>query len=444
MTGKDSAVEAGEIRPFWRDPSAWSRIADVVAILAVVSLPWSTSLLSIFLVIWILVVAPSIDVRAFMRSLKRPVCALPIALFALAVVGTLWSQAPWNARMYYVGPTAKLVVLPLLIFHFERSPAGLKVFAAFLTSCTLLLVLSWSMYAFPAWASHVQNSLGMRPSGYAGLPVKNYITQSQEFVVCAFGCAIATLIAWKHGRKLVGTCLALLGAGFLANPLFVVSARTALVTVPVVALVLTARCLSRRAAILVMILMTAFIMIFWTYSPYFRTRLGDIRAGYEQSVGESTINSSGLRLEFWQKSLEFLREAPLIGHGTGSVRGLFERAAIGKTGLAAEAVSNPHNQTLYFGIQWGSLGIALLFAMWGAHYWMFHGNGWGSWLGTLVVVQNIVGSVFNSHLSDFVEGWIYVIGVGIAGGMLRSGFDGDWRAETVNRFRPLSRSHCSK
>ena len=116
MTGQDSAVEAGEIRPFWRDPSAWSRIADVVAILAVVSLPWSTSLLSIFLVIWILVVAPSIDVRAFMRSLKRPVCALPIALFALAVVGTLWSQAPWNARMYYVGPTAKLVVLPLLIF----------------------------------------------------------------------------------------------------------------------------------------------------------------------------------------------------------------------------------------------------------------------------------------------------------------------------------------
>jgi len=28
-----------------------------------------------------------------------------------------------------------------------------------------------------------------------------------------------------------------------------------------------------------------------------------------------------------------------------------------------------------------------------------------------------VSSLFNSHLFDFVEGWMYVLGVGIAGGM---------------------------
>jgi len=33
-------------------------------------------------------------------------------------------------------------------------------------------------------------------------------------------------------------------------------------------------------------------------------------------------------------------------------------------------------------------------------------------------VQNIVGSAFNSHLFDFLQGWIYVIGVGVAGGMV--------------------------
>jgi O-antigen ligase len=33
-----------------------------------------------------------------------------------------------------------------------------------------------------------------------------------------------------------------------------------------------------------------------------------------------------------------------------------------------------------------------------------------------------VGSLFNSHLFDFTHGWGYVIGVGIAGGvMLRNG-----------------------
>jgi len=40
------------------------------------------------------------------------------------------------------------------------------------------------------------------------------------------------------------------------------------------------------------------------------------------------------------------------------------------------------------------------------------------WVGLVVVVQNIVGSVFNSHLFDFAQGWVYVLGVGVAGGMV--------------------------
>jgi O-antigen ligase len=38
-------------------------------------------------------------------------------------------------------------------------------------------------------------------------------------------------------------------------------------------------------------------------------------------------------------------------------------------------------------------------------------------IGLLVVVQNILTSLFNSHLFDFHEGWMYVLGVGVAGGM---------------------------
>jgi hypothetical protein len=35
-----------------------------------------------------------------------------------------------------------------------------------------------------------------------------------------------------------------------------------------------------------------------------------------------------------------------------------------------------------------------------------------------VVVQNVFTSLFNSHLFDFHEGWMYVLGVGVAGGMV--------------------------
>ncbi len=55
--------------------------------------------------------------------------------------------------------------------------------------------------------------------------------------------------------------------------------------------------------------------------------------------------------------------------------------------------------------------------MWVAHLFLFRGNDLAAWIGLVIVTQNIIGSLFNSHLFDFVQGWVYVIGVGVAGGM---------------------------
>ena len=134
--------------------------------------------------------------------------------------------------------------------------------------------------------------------------------------------------------------------------------------------------------------------------------------------GEPT--SIGLRLEFWRKSLGFFAEAPIKGHGTGSTRGLFEQVATpsGQYLASAEVIGNPHNQTLNVAVQWGVIGIVVLYAIWILHLLLFRGDGLAYWIGLLVVVQNIFTSLFNSHLFDFHEGWMYVIGVGVAGGMV--------------------------
>jgi hypothetical protein len=86
--------------------------------------------------------------------------------------------------------------------------------------------------------------------------------------------------------------------------------------------------------------------------------------------------------------------------------------------MSALASHNPHNQILAVGIQLGAVGIAVLLAMWAAHLVLFRSGSFAAWTGLVVVVQNIVGSLFNSHLFDFTQGWAYVIGVGIAGGIV--------------------------
>jgi O-antigen ligase len=154
----------------------------------------------------------------------------------------------------------------------------------------------------------------------------------------------------------------------------------------------------------------------WSTSAYQRQRIADIATEY-QDYESNTVASTAQRLEFWRKSAGFFADAPWFGHGTGSTRALFEHDAVGRTGLSAEVTGNPHNQTLNVAVQWGLVGVIVLYAMWLSHFRLFRAEGLAAWIGLVIVAQNIVSSLFNSHLFDFHEGWIYVLGVGIVGGM---------------------------
>jgi O-antigen ligase len=394
----------------WRDPAAWSTTVDVFAILIAVTLPWSTSAVSIFGACLLISMAPFLDVRSFLQSLKRPVCALPIALFVLATVGTLWSEAPWGARLYAIGPTVKLLVLPVLLYHFERSSRGMWVWISFLVSCALLMGLSWIVLLAPG----LKVTSTMSP----GVPVKNYIDQSQEFALCMFALAPLALTCFDRRRlALAGISVALI-LGFFVNMMFVVSARTALVYMPALLVMFAMLYLGRRATVLMFAGAAVAAMLVWWASPYIRERVKAVVVEYQNYHEENAVTSTGERLEFWRKSLKFFAAAPLFGNGTGSTRQLFERDAIGQSGVSAEVIGNPHNQTLNVAVQWGLLGSVILYAMWFFHLSLFRGTSLEAWVGLLVVVQNMISSLFNSHLFDFHEGWMYVLGVGVAGGMV--------------------------
>lgn len=397
-----------------RSPAAWSETVDLFAILTAASLPWSTSLAAIFNVAMLLCMVPFLDVRDFLRSLKRPICALPIALFLLALVGTLWSEASWGARFYAVNPTTKLLVLPVLIYHFQRSSRGHLVFISFLVSCALLSVMSWLVFLHPTLSLKPPDEPNSR-----GIFVKNYIDQSQEFTLCAVALAFPIVKLLQQKRVWLAALLAAVALSFFVNMAFVVISRTALVTIPIMLAVFGLLHLKWRSVLIIFAALAALAALTWKTSSTLHNTIETFSVQYELYKDKGIPTSIGLRLEFWRKSLAFFAEAPLVGHGTGSTRGLFEQAATGGPNQASnEVIGNPHNQTLNVAVQWGVVGIIILYAMWPVHLLLFRGDALASWIGLLVVVQNVFTSLFNSHLFDFHEGWMYVIGVGVAGGMV--------------------------
>lgn len=386
------------------------RAADWLAVAVAVSLPWSTSATGIFAAIWMVVLILVLDWRELGGIVATPTGGLPVLLVLLGAAGMLWAEVSWHARFDGLTSFLKLLAIPLLFIQFRHSERGLFVFAGFLVACVSVLVIG---------------TLGEFVPGFSFIPmhvdhvvVKNPATQSGEFVLCVFGLLYLGFEFFERRRWLWLSACMIAGLGMLANMLFVATGRTALVVAPVLLALFAVKRLRPRGRTVLAICALAFGALAWFSSPYLRARTIEIWTDYQKYEKTDERNSSGERVEFWKKSFEFVREAPVIGNGTGSIHSLFAAAAARQTGAAAVAASNPHNQTLAVAIQIGTIGAAVLWGMWIAHFLMFRGPGLAAWIGIAVVTQNIVGSLFNSHLFDFDQGWIYVFGAGVAGGIV--------------------------
>lgn len=385
------------------------RAADWLAVAVAVSLPWSTSATGILVAAWAIALVPVLDWRELRDVVRSPAGGLPVLLVLLGVAGMLWADVNWHERWDGLTSFIKLLTIPLLFVQFRQSERGLWVVAAYAASCIVLLSLSWAILIF--------SKVAFLSAAYSGAPVKNGPTQSGEFVTCIFGLLYLSAECLERRRWYWLFGISAVIAAMFANIVYVATGRTALVTALVLLAVFAAKQLRPRGIIILTIVALAIGSLAWSSSPYLRERTTQIWTDYQKYEATDQRNSSGERVEFWKKSIEFVRAAPLIGHGTGSIHSLFTASSIGKTGAAGVASTNPHNQTFAVAIQLGMVGAVVLWAMWIAHLLLFRGNGLAAWIGLVMVVQNIVGSLFNSHIFDFVQGWVYVFGVGVAGGM---------------------------
>jgi O-antigen ligase len=384
------------------------QVADGLVAAVAVSLPWSTSATAVLIVLWLIAFVPTIDGAALRREVLSPAGGLPILLWVAGAVGMLWADVSWSERLAGLNGFHKLLLIPLLLAHCRRSAHGHWAIIGFLASSMVLLALSWALVLTPG--------LTWRGRGSAGVPVKDYILQSEIFAICAFGLIgrAAELLRTRPMRSLV---LVLVAAGFLANIGYVATGRTTLVMLAVLLVLFGLRQFGWKGGLVAPVVGLAVAGALWASSPYLRQRVS-VAVDQVQTYGASDVDTSvGLRLEYWKKSLAFIAEAPLMGHGTGTIAHLFRRHANAET-IPTLMTTNPHSQILAVAVQLGLVGVAVLVAMWIAHLALFRDLTLIAWFGLVVVIGNIVASLFNSHLFDFSQGWLYVFGVGVTGGMV--------------------------
>lgn len=406
-----------------RSPRHLADVADWLVIAIAAALPWSTSATAILIALWFAAALPSLDFPAIYEECRKPGAARPLLAAALSLLlvlwaglAMLWADTAWAERFAAFARFGKLFAMPLLLVQFHRSHRGPWALLAFLISCTVLLLTSYFLAFWPGLTWR-----GLR-GGHA-VPIKDYILQSLEFVLCAFALlAIGLSCRRKNLRIALGSFL--LAGLFLANVFYVVSSRTALVVAAVLLIVFAFHQFhwTRACAFLVGAILCGAAV--WGSSSYLRATSGLIAAEWQAEAGEDP-GRIGARIEFWKKSVDFVSDAPVFGHGTGSIRNLFSRSTTVDEGATRKVADNPHNEMLVVAIQMGLVGVGLLCAMWISHLLLFAGSTTTAWLGVAIVLQNIISCLFNSHLTDFAQGWLYIFGVGVTAGYLQG-----WRIGT--------------
>jgi O-antigen ligase len=320
-----------------------------------------------------------------------------------------------------------LLLVPVAMACAFTPRQGLQIGYGFLAGCLVILALSFLSFFIPLPSpfSHATD----------GVPVKDNAVQSGCFALCAFGLALGGVNAWVAGNRRRAAAMLILALVFLADVFMIYISKTGiLMTMALVGLfVVQAGGWKRSLLIATPIVLVAAIAL-WSSGPAQR-RLAQIATDIHavdsgKGNSEATLSTAS-RLDFWSKAVEFIEQAPLFGHGTGSTKSLYQSLEATRPSPYGEAVPDPHNQFFAIAIQVGLVGGAILLAMWAVHFAVFVGGGFACAIGQAVVIQNFVGSLFNSHLSTVTQGMLYCLAVGLLGGIVLRARGGSELAENL-------------
>ena len=383
------------------------RVRDATAIATAFTLPLTTSGLAVTSSIFAILALLTIKPGEWHVTALRPAAIAPALLFLLLLLGMVWSPTPLGPGeiTHYV----KLLFIPLIMACSLGPRQALHIGYGLLAGCFIVLALSWMSLLWPSG-----------PWGWfkvPNIPVKDNSVQSACFALCAFGLAVAAVQKWSFGKRGHAIAMAALALLFFTNIFAIYVSKTGMLEALMLGL-FSVWLEGWRRALLIVASALVIMGIALSLSTRAQMRLHQITADIRADNTSQESISTASRRDFYDKAIGFVKDAPLFGHGTGSTKSLFQSLESARPSPYGEAVPDPHNQFLAIAIQVGLIGGVLLLAMWATHLMTFFGRGVVNVLGQAVVLQNVVGSLFNSHLSTVTEGTLYCLAVGLLAGLV--------------------------
>ncbi|WP_439112675.1 O-antigen ligase family protein [Hydrogenophaga sp.] len=326
----------------------WSAVALVFAA------PVSRSLFLVAGLLFVLSWLSEGNHRAKWQLLREnPITTPVLALSAVVLVWSLFSPAPSIAVLHTLKVYSKLPLILMLITTFSDERWRQRAWLAFIAAMVLVVLSTYANVVIDLPWSRTQNQgLGQDHSVFI-----EHVSQSLMTAMFVAVCVHRAINCQTQKQRYLWITLALLA---LISMVFLVQARSGLVALIVASAVLLFMHIPRQKLVWVggaAMLMSSLLIV---TSPLMRDR---IVLAYSEVVNYKPfeLTSLGARIDMWRFALDQSIEHPFTGTGAGTYRDL----AAQHFGHCTWVCEHPHNQYLFFSMEYGLLGLAaFLWFLW--------------------------------------------------------------------------------
>ena len=374
------------------------------------SIPFSVALDNVLLVViaacWLGAGAWR-DTWQALRVNAVAICAL--LLFGVLALGALYVDLRSSEAARFLAKYSDLLFIPVFAVLLRDPAQRRRALHALAGSLLAVLLLSfWIAAGLPA---------GPPLLGTADNPVvlKHYLTHG---ILMAFGAFLFGRLALASIASRPRALWAAAAAAAAVNTLMV-QGRTGYLVLAALALCLGYAWLRWRGLAAAAVAMAALVAILAATPGPFQERLDLADAESRSHAAQQARTSNAQRLEMYAVTLEIIRDHPLAGVGTGGFPAAYAKKNPG--GAVAES-RNPHNEYLLMAAQTGLAGLALLIALFWAHWRIAPrlATPLERDLARALVLTLAIGCLFNSLLLDHTEGLLYAWLTGVLCGGLRA------------------------
>lgn len=319
-----------------------------------ISLAATNILMALMLIAWLL--AGQFKTR-WQSVQNNPITLPALMLYGLVILGTTYSPASGTEMLQHLNKYSKFLFILLAISLLQEDTWRQRCWRAF--GYAMLFTLG-SVYA-NIWFDLPWSVTHNQGWGVDHTVFKDYIAQgimmSLFVLLCIHRCLQAT---WLK-RQLIWGAVALLAIVSITH---LSAGRTAYLALFLSLFVYGISRITSTKKWLVMALAGVMAVALISSSATLSQRVESVvtetqlfMSGTKDGSTQHMKTSTGARLAMWQLAVEHIQQHPIIGEGTGSYRHIAKQTFTDPE-LCNIVCVHPHNQFLFFGVEYGLLGIA--------------------------------------------------------------------------------------